>query len=338
MLRKGQKNYRYWRNAMIQGKYIGIFIVSFLLSVLLAIIIIPILRKIKFGQTIREDGPKTHLKKMGIPTMGGFIFLLPLVVLTVVLFPKYPDMLPLTFAAVTFGFIGFIDDYIKVVKKRKDGLYPKQKTLLQIVFGTIFAFYVVNFNIINDVIHFPYFDLHLPKPVLILYIILFLYFISNAVNLTDGVDGLLASITIVVLLAFTVVTLGRDEFEYIRVFCIILIGACAGYLIFNRFPASVIMGDLGSLGLGGAVAAISILLKTPVIILFFGVVYIIEAFSVIIQVASFKLRGKRVFKMAPVHHHFELQGWKETRIVKVFTGITSLFCLLGILIYNFTVR
>ncbi len=316
--------------------YAGIWVVSFVMAVLLAIIIIPILKRIKFGQTVRDDGPKTHLKKMGIPTMGGFIFLIPLVLIAGFYLSKFPKMLPLLFATISFGCIGFIDDYIKVVKKRKDGLYPKQKTALQILFGTIFAIYIVQFNIIDNVMRFPYINIYLPKGILIVFIVLFLYFISNAVNLTDGIDGLLASITIVVLIAFAVITLGHSELEYIRVFSITLIGACCGYLIFNKFPASVIMGDLGSLGLGGAVAALCIIIKAPVIIVLFGFVYIVEAFSVIIQVASFKLRGKRVFKMAPIHHHFELLGWKETKVVKVFTGITAVLCMLGVIIYNYS--
>ena len=315
-------------------KYITIVAISFISAVLLAVVLIPILRKIKFGQTVRDDGPKTHLKKMGVPTMGGMIFLIPIAIISALNSFQNSYIVPLLICTIGFGLVGFADDYIKVVKKRKDGLYANQKTLFQIIVATVFAFYVVNCGIIDNVIHLPGFDIAVPYGVLIGFIVLLLYATTNAVNLTDGVDGLLTSISIIVMMSFIALSLGNPDFEYIRLFCLAAVGALAGYLVFNKYPASVFMGDLGSLALGGAIGGITIMLKSPVILLFFGIIFIAEALSVIIQVTSFRFRGKRVFKMSPIHHHFELSGWKETKVVTVFSIVTLIFCLAGILVYR----
>lgn len=314
------------------------FISSFALALIVGPLIIPFLRKLKFGQTVRDDGPQSHLIKSGTPIMGGAIFLIPIVVMTIIFSAKYPRILPLTFVTLGFGTIGFLDDYIKVVKKRKDGLYANQKMLGLIAVATIFAFYLAQFTNLGTSIIIPFMSsstvLDL-KWLFIPFTVVVLIATTNSVNLTDGVDGLCGGITLIVMVFFTLVAMTRGEWDYVMIFSALVAGGCLGFLAFNTYPAKVFMGDTGSLALGGAVAAVAIVMKMPLIILIVGLIYVIEAVSVILQVGSFKLRGKRIFKMAPIHHHFELSGWKETKIVAVFYGVTVLLCILGFIALRF---
>jgi len=311
------------------------FTITFILALLMGPILIPVLKKLRFGQTVRGDGPATHLKKTGIPTMGGFIFLIPLILMTVFYGGRYPEMFALTLATLGFGSVGFVDDFIKVIRKRKDGLNWKQKTLGLLLVATAFTIYTVYFSGLGTDIIYPFSGVDstfaLPTWLFIPFTIVLLYFATNSVNLTDGVDGLAAGITLIIMVFFTIVAMTRGEWDYIKIFSSIIAGGCLGFLAFNMHPAKVFMGDTGSLALGGAVGAIIVMTKMPWILFVAGVIYVIESLSVIIQVVSFKTRGKRVFKMAPIHHHFELSGWKETKVVTVFWIVTIVCCFIGFL-------
>ncbi|AEV68997.1 Phospho-N-acetylmuramoyl-pentapeptide-transferase [Acetivibrio clariflavus DSM 19732] len=313
--------------------HVLMFIVSFFLTLAMGPVFIPFLTKLKFGQTVRDDGPQSHLKKTGTPTMGGFIFLVPMIVLSL-FYARYDrQILPVALVTIGFGLVGFIDDFIKVVKKRKDGLYWNQKMLGLLLVAVVFSFYVSRSGIGTDII-IPL--LGMEKTIdlawfFIPFTVLVLIASTNAVNITDGLDGLCAGITLIVTLFFSVVAMTRSEWEYIKIFSSILSGGCLAFLAYNAHPAKVFMGDMGSLALGGAVGAIAIVMKLPLILFVAGAIYVVEALSVIIQVASFKLTGKRVFKMAPIHHHFELSGWKEVKVVYVFWTITLILSIVSLL-------
>ena len=307
-------------------------IIAFALSVALGPVIIPFLRKLKFGQTVRDDGPQSHLKKNGTPTMGGIIFLISVIVTSCIYMKDYPQIIPILFVTVGYGVIGFLDDYIKIVLKRSEGLTPSQKMFGQIIVTGVFAVYMYKFSGISMEMIVPFFpnvtlDLgFLTIPVMFLAII----GTVNGVNFTDGLDGLATSVTIMVAVFFGVVALGVKS-DVWPIACAV-IGALLGFLLFNVHPASVFMGDTGSLALGGFVAAIAYMLQMPIFILIVGLIYWIEILSVIIQVGYFKIsHGKRIFRMAPIHHHFELGGWSETKIVAVFTIVTAMLCLIGLM-------
>lgn len=307
-------------------------IIAFLISVALGPVIIPFLRKLKFGQTVRDDGPQSHLKKNGTPTMGGIIFLISVIITSCFYVKDYPQIIPILFVTVGFGVIGFLDDYIKIVLKRSEGLTPSQKMFGQIIVTGIFAVYMYKFSGISMEMIVPFF----PGVTLDLGIftipVMFLAIIGtvNGVNFTDGLDGLATSVTIMVAVFFGVVALGVGSGVW-PIACAV-IGALLGFLLFNVHPASVFMGDTGSLALGGFVASIAYMLQMPVFILIVGLIYWIEIFSVIIQVGYFKIsHGKRIFRMAPIHHHFELGGWSETKVVAVFTIVTAMLCLVGLM-------
>ena len=307
-------------------------IVAFIISAVLGPVIIPFLRKLKFGQTVRDDGPQSHLKKNGTPTMGGIIFLVSVILTSCLYMKDYPQIIPILFVTVGYGVIGFLDDYIKIVLKRSEGLTPSQKMFGQIIVTGVFAVYMYKFSGISMEMIVPFFpnvtlDLgFLTIPVMFLAII----GTVNGVNFTDGLDGLATSVTIMVAVFFGVVALGVKS-DVWPIACAV-IGALLGFLLFNVHPASVFMGDTGSLALGGFVAAIAYMLQMPIFILIVGLIYWIEIFSVIIQVGYFKIsHGKRIFRMAPIHHHFELGGWSETRVVAVFTIVTALLCLIGLM-------
>ena len=315
------------------------FVSTFILALIAGPLIIPVLKRLKFGQTVRDDGPATHLKKMGIPTIGGLIFLIPIVLVSLLFMSEYPKLLSLLLVTVGFAVIGFTDDFIKVVRKHKDGLNPKQKTFWLLSVSAAFTFYVAfNPNLGTDMI-IPFMGvdtvIKLPVWIFIPFTIMVLYLICNSVNMTDGVDGLAAGVTLIVAVFFTIVAMTRGEWDYIKIFCSIVAGGCLGFLAFNIHPAKVIMGDTGSLALGGVVGAAAIVMKMPWILLIVGAIYAVESLSVFIQVTSFKLRGKRVFKMAPIHHHFELSGWKETKVVTVFWLITVVLCFIGFISLRF---
>lgn len=307
-------------------------LLAFGLSVIMGPVIIPILRRLKMGQTEREDGVQSHLKKMGTPTMGGVIILLSVVITSVFYLKSSPKIIPILFVTVGFGIIGFLDDYLKVVMKRSDGLFPKQKMALQIVVTAIFAFYLVKFTDVSLAMLIPfsggkYLDIGwLAIPLLFFAVI----GTVNGVNFTDGLDGLASSVTVLVATFFTVVAIGTKS--GIEPVTCAVVGALLGFLLFNVYPASVFMGDTGSLALGGFVASTAYMLQMPIFIIIVGMIYLVEVLSVMIQVTYFKKTGgKRIFKMAPIHHHFELCGWSETRVVAVFSIITALLCLVALM-------
>ena len=307
-------------------------LVSFALSAIMGPVIIPVLRNLKMGQTEREEGVKEHLKKAGTPTMGGVIILLSILITSLLYIRSNPQIIPVLFVTIGFGLIGFLDDYLKVVMKRSDGLFPKQKMALQIVVTAIFAYYLVKVAGISLKMLVPfsggrYLDLGwLAIPVLFFAVI----GTVNGVNFTDGLDGLASSVTVLVATFFTVVAIGtKSEIEPVTG---AVVGALLGFLLFNVYPASVFMGDTGSLALGGFVASAAYMLQMPLFIIIVGLIYLVEVLSVIIQVTYFKKTGgKRIFKMAPIHHHFELCGWSETRVVAVFSIITALLCMVALM-------
>ncbi len=315
-----------------------VFVATFIMTLIAGPFLIPVLRRLKFGQTVRDDGPSSHLKKTGTPTMGGLIFILPVFLVSIYFFRNYPQILALAFVTIGFGAIGFIDDFIKVVKKRKDGLYANQKMVGLLLIAAAFSFYIVQFTDIGTEIMIPFLGSDVTFNLAWLFVpftVFVLIATTNAVNLTDGLDGLAAGVTLIVMVFFTLVAMTRGEWDYIKLFSSAVAGGCLGFLAFNSYPAKVFMGDTGSLALGGAVGAIAIMMRMPLIIVIVGAVYVIETLSVMIQVGSFKLRGKRVFKMAPIHHHFEMIGWKETKVVTVFYTATVIFCIIGLLALRF---
>lgn len=307
-------------------------LIAFGLSVMMGPVIIPILRKLKMGQTERVDGVQSHLKKAGTPTMGGVIILLSVVITSVFYIKDYPKIIPILFVTLGFGLIGFLDDYLKVVMKRSDGLFPKQKMALQIVVTAVFAFYLVKFTDVSLTMLIPfsggyYLDIGWFAIPLMFFAVIGTV---NGVNFTDGLDGLASSVTVLVATFFTVVAIGTKS--GIEPITCAVVGALLGFLLFNVYPASVFMGDTGSLALGGFVASTAYMLQMPVFIVIVGLIYLIEVLSVMIQVTYFKKTGgKRIFKMAPIHHHFELCGWSETRVVAVFAIVTAILCMVAYL-------
>lgn len=307
-------------------------LISFGLSVLMGPVVIPFLRKLKMGQTEREDGVKSHLKKAGTPTMGGVIILVSVTATSVFYIKDYPKLIPVLFVTLGFGLIGFLDDYLKVVMKRSDGLYPKQKMALQILVTGVFAYYMVNFTDVTLDMIIPFTGGRTWDIGWFAIPLLFIAVIGtvNGVNFTDGLDGLASSVTVLVATFFTVVAIGTSS--GIEPVTCAVVGALLGFLLFNVYPASVFMGDTGSLALGGFVASTAYMLKMPVFIMIVGLIYMVEVLSVMIQVTYFKKTGgKRFFKMAPIHHHFELCGWSETRVVAVFSIITAILCLIALM-------
>lgn len=303
---------------------------GFLISSLIAPLVIPMLHKLKFGQNIRKDGPKTHQKKAGTPTMGGIIFIFSALISMIILVGKPSDeAMVALYAFMAYGFVGFLDDILKIIHKDNLGLRAWQKmVLLLIVSGALstYAYLKVGTNL-----YIPFLNRELNMAFFYIPFMLF-YFagVTNAVNLTDGLDGLATSVTILVIVFFAIISYGMGH-NTLAIFCLILSGALLGFLRYNAFPARVFMGDTGSLALGGAVATVAMLLKFQLLLVIVGGIYVIETLSVIIQVTSFKLTGKRVFKMSPIHHHFEQLGWAETKIVSVFSIVTLLLCLVAFL-------
>lgn len=321
-------------------------ILSFAGVIILGFFGIPLLRRLRFGQYIREDGPKSHLKKAGTPTMGGVFLLLPVIIAAIIMTKKdLTFTLVVSFITIGFASLGFIDDYIKVVKKQSEGLKPKQKILGQLGLGLILSAFVWFNPSVGSEMIIPFFGVEINMGLFIIPIILFTTVgTTNAVNLTDGADGLASGVTMVVAIIFVLITdemsvraamAGRHlqavNYAGLTVFSAALGGGCLGFMFYNAYPAKVMMGDTGSMGLGGAVVTIAVLLKMPLILLLVGAVYVIEALSVIIQVFWYKRTKKRVFRMSPIHHHFELAGMDETRVVAMFIIASALFGLLGLL-------
>lgn len=302
-------------------------ITAFIIVAILGPIVIPILRKLKFGQTEREEGVKEHLKKAGTPTMGGIMIILAIVITSLFYIDSFKRIIPILLLTVGFGIIGFLDDFLKVVKKDSDGLMPLQKLILQFAVTGIFAFYLLKFTDVGLKILIPFSGGKYWDPGAFGIVLLFVAVLGtvNGVNFTDGLDGLASSVTVPVAVFFAAVSL-TVKGGIIPV-AVITTGALLGFLLYNVYPAKVFMGDTGSLALGGFVASCAYMLNMPLFILIIGLVYLVEVLSVVIQVTYFKATGgKRIFKMAPIHHHFELCGWSETRIVAVFTIITILLC------------
>jgi len=314
---------------------IRVIIIAFAITLLLGPIVIPMLKKLKVGQSIREDGPKTHLVKSGTPTMGGIIMITALLITCLSSGVMNKDMTVLILATIGFGLIGFIDDFIKVVLKRSLGLRAYQKLIGQIVLAVILAVYQSHNSMLGTKLIVPFLDNTYLD--LGMWYVPFIVFVVvgtvNSVNLTDGLDGLASGVSLIVLSFFSLIALNIGM-NSIAIFSAALAGACLGFLRHNSYPAKVIMGDTGSLALGGAISAIAVLLNLTLIIPIVGGIFFAEALSVIIQVISFKLTGKRVFLMSPLHHHFELKGWKETKVVAVFWVITVILCLIGVYSLN----
>ena len=311
-------------------------IIAFAISAVLCPIVIPFLHKLKFGQQVREDGPQAHLKKAGTPTMGGLIILGSIIITSMFYLRDYPKMIPVLFVTVGFGIIGFLDDYIKIVMKRSEGLNPRQKLAGQMVITGIFLYYLLNSGEVGTAALIPFtggFEDGYFLDFGILYVpFVFVVMLGtdNGVNFTDGLDGLCTSVTILVATFLTIISLG--EKSGISPITGAVVGSLLGFLLFNVYPAKVFMGDTGSLALGGFVASSALMMQIPLFIPIIGLIYLVEVLSVIIQVTYFKKTGgKRVFKMAPIHHHFEMCGWSETRVVAVFSIITAVLCLIGIL-------
>lgn len=307
-------------------------LISFGISLILGPIIIPFLRRLKMGQTERVDGVQSHLKKAGTPTMGGVIFLIAVTVTSLFYMKDYPRIIPVLFLTLGFGIIGFLDDYLKVVLKRSDGLLPWQKFSLQVVVTGVFAFYLVEYTDISLSMRIPFWSGHYLNIGWLAIPVLFFAVLGtvNGVNFTDGLDGLASSVTLIVAVFFAVVSIGLNS--GVEPVACAVIGGLMGFLLFNVYPAQVFMGDTGSLALGGFVAGIAYVMQMPLFIILVGLIYLVEILSVIMQVSYFKAtHGKRIFKMAPIHHHFELCGWSETRVVAVFSIITAIMCLLALL-------
>lgn len=299
-------------------------------TAVLGLIFIPMLKKMKFGQNVRDDGPKSHLKKSGTPTMGGIIIMSAMILVSMYFGLKYNKLYSVLFFALACGLIGFIDDYIKVVQKRSLGFTALQKMLALTFITVIFVLYIYNFTNTGSKVIIPFikgleFDL---GPLYIPVIVFIMLGTINGANLTDGLDGLAAGVTAIVGLFFAIVSTSLGNID-MAVFSSMISGVCLGFLIFNIHPAKVFMGDTGSLALGGAISAAAVMLRMPLFLAIIGGIYLAEALSVIIQVASYKTTGKRVFKMAPLHHHYELSGWRETKVVSVFWLITGLLSFIG---------
>ena len=311
-------------------------IIAFAVSAILCPVVIPFLHKLKFGQQVREDGPQAHLKKQGTPTMGGLVFLTAVVITSLLYIREYPRIIPVLFMTVGFGVIGFLDDYIKIVMKRSEGLNPVQKLIGQFIITGIFVYYLVCSGEVGTSMLVPFtggFEHGLYLNLGFLFIP-FVFFVvlgtDNGVNFTDGLDGLCTSVTILVATFLTIISIGENS--GISPITGAVVGSLLGFLLFNVYPAKVFMGDTGSLALGGFVSASAFMMQIPLFIPIIGLIYLVEVLSVIMQVSYFKAtHGKRIFRMAPIHHHFELGGWSETRVVAVFSIVTALLCLVAYL-------
>ena len=319
---------------------IKILLVSFVVAVVLGLIILPILKKLKISQEERSEGPKSHLSKKGTPTMGGIISIVAIILLTVatgLLYAKNGEievvkrLIPLLFAAVGFGIVGFIDDFKKMVLKNTEGLKPSYKMLGLLIIAVCFVIYILNVLNIGSDIYIPIIKTYVNIPVWIYipFAILVMLATTNAVNLTDGIDGLATSVTTIIIACLSVIGVIFNVREVI-IFGSIVCGCNLAFLLFNLHPAKVFMGDTGSLMLGGVIAGMALMLKMPLLLILIALIPVIETLSVMIQVTYFKKTGKRVFKMTPIHHHFELSGWSENKVVTVFSLITLVLCIVGL--------
>lgn len=317
-----------------------LLIISFFVTVILGMIIIPILRKFKVGQIEREEGPKSHLKKQGTPTMGGIMMIISMIIVVTGAYifltvnnqgDLANNLLPILLLTIGFGLIGFIDDFKKLVLKNTKGLKPSYKMLGLLIISVAYVVYLVYGLHIGTETYIPFMKDYITLPIYIYipFAILVILGTTNAVNLTDGIDGLASSVSAIIITCLTIIGIlfGHQE---ISVFGSVVIGAILGFLMFNLHPAKVFMGDTGSLLLGGVISAMALYLKMPLLLIVIALVPVIETLSVIIQVIYFKKTGNRVFKMTPIHHHFELSGWKENKVVVVFSLVTLILCIIGL--------
>ncbi len=321
---------------------VKVLLISFVITVILSIFIIPILRKLKVGQIEREDGPQSHLKKQGTPTMGGIIIIIAIIIVCIGLYVYYTsgraepevakNIIPLLLVTVGFGIVGLIDDLKKLVFKNTKGLKPIYKMIGLLIISVAYTLYLSNVLEIGTDIYIPFMkeSITLPLWLYIPFAIVVMLAATNAINLTDGIDGLSSSVTTIIVTCLTVIAIIFNIKE-VALFGSAIAGICLGFLLFNLYPSKVMMGDTGSLLLGGAVAAMALYLKMPLLLLIIAIVPVLETLSVMIQVAHYKRTGNRIFKMAPLHHHFELCGWKENKIVSVFSLVSLLAAMVGLM-------
>ena len=319
----------------------AILIISFIISIILGIIIIPILKKLKVGQIERDDGPQSHLKKQGTPTMGGIIMIVSMILIVTGVYiflmvngqnELANKLLPMLILTIGFGLIGFIDDFIKLVLKNTKGLKPAYKMLGLLVISVIYVIYLVYVLNIGTNTYIPFIKemIEMPVYIYIPFAIIVILATTNAVNLTDGIDGLSSSVSAIIITCLTIIGV-LFQVEEIGIFGSVLVGTILGFLMFNLHPAKVFMGDTGSLLLGGVISAMALYLKMPLLLIIIALIPVLETLSVIIQVAYFKKTGNRIFKMAPLHHHFELSGWKESKVVIIFSLITLVLSVIGLI-------
>ena len=316
-----------------------ILLLSFVITMILGLIIVPILKKLKVGQIERDDGPESHLKKQGTPTMGGIIIMLGIIIVTIAAYIYYSNidvsvaknLIPILGLTIGFGVIGFIDDFKKLVLKNTKGLKPSLKMLGLLIISVIYVMYLIKGLNLGTDTYIPILKQYINIPIFayIPFAIFVILATTNAVNLTDGIDGLSSSVCTIIITCLTIIATVFGVKEIV-VFGAIVIGAVLGFLIFNIHPAKVFMGDTGSLFLGGVISGIALYLKMPLILIIIAIIPVIETLSVIIQVVYFKKTGKRVFKMAPIHHHLELSDWRENQVVMLFSVITLLACVVGL--------
>lgn len=313
-------------------------ILAFVLTAILGKIIIPILKKLKVGQSERLDGPRTHLRKQGTPTMGGIMMIISISILTIVvcLFSKdigsLKNILMIAFASLGFGIVGFIDDFKKVVLHNTEGLNPKLKMLGLLIISVLYTIVLMKYSGVNTELILPFteYKLSLPNWIYIPFTIVVMLATTNAVNLTDGVDGLAGSVSAIIVTAISIIAMKLGCAD-VSIFGAIVVGTCFGFLIYNFHKAKVMMGDTGSLLLGGVISSMAIYLQIPIFLLLIAIVPVVETLSVIMQVVYFRKTGKRLFRMSPLHHHFELTGWRENRVVGVFSLVTLISSIVGIL-------
>ncbi|MBM6990751.1 phospho-N-acetylmuramoyl-pentapeptide-transferase [Mobilibacterium timonense] len=315
---------------MNRGSLIPYFVIAMLVTAVLTYFLIPYFHRKQFGQYIREEGPQAHKSKAGTPTMGGIAIVAGIIVGVILAFGRNPDGMVIILTMVGFGLIGFLDDFEKIAKKNNLGLNPRQKIILQLVFGAAIAFYMMFAGQVGTSVFIPFAKVWVDLGYLFIPFVIFVEIaMSNAVNLTDGLDGLASSVTIIVGIGMTAIGLSAGN-GVLASSGMIIAGALAGFLIFNRHPAKIFMGDTGSMALGGVLSAVTIVTGTEFILPVLGLIYVLEALSVIIQVTYFrKTGGKRFFRMAPLHHHFELGGMNEVRVVLLFSTFTALCCVIG---------
>ena len=317
-----------------------ILFVSFAATVILAIFIIPILRKFKIGQIERDDGPASHLKKQGTPTMGGIIMIIAIIIAVTGTYiflhlsgneEVAKKLLPMLLITIGYGLIGFIDDFKKLVLKNTEGLKPSYKMLGLLIIAVVYVLFLIYGFKIGTETYIPIWKMYvnIPEFLYIPFAVIVILATTNAINLTDGIDGLSSSVSAIIITCLTVIGISSQVYE-VSIFGSIVIGATLGFLMFNLHPAKVFMGDTGSLMLGGVISGLALYLKMPLLLLLIAIIPVLETLSVIIQVAYFKKTGNRVFKMTPIHHHFELSGWKENKVVVVFSLVTLIACFVGL--------